>query len=65
MWALLWVKIRILYWKNYHLVFASISASVAYYCAGDGNLWGAMINIAVFGYMMMRWSAHRSQTKNL
>lgn len=64
MWELLWVKIRILYWKNFHLLFASINAAVAYWCAGEGNLGGAMINIACFGYMMMRWSAHRDKTKN-
>ena len=64
MWELLWVKVRILYWKNYHLVFASLNASVAYYLAGQGSMWGAMINIACFGYMMMRWSAHREKMKN-
>lgn len=64
LWELLWIKVRIFYWKNFHLGFAAINASVAYWCAGEGNLVGAMVNIAVFGYMMMRWSAHREQTKN-
>jgi len=64
-WKLLWIKVRILYWRNFHLVFASVNASVAYWCAGDGNLEGTMINLAMFGYMMMRWRGHRAQTDKL